>query len=61
MPQQPCLGVGSGLGRLAAAAVDSGWSTQAMVNLDGGTYALLCVIPSPSDRVPHVLKGMLKP
>src|SRR5215212_7290858 len=61
MAQQPGLGVGSGPDRLAGAAVDSGWSTQAMVNLDAGTYALLCVIPSPSDRVPHVLKGMLKP
>src|SRR3954454_16127334 len=61
MAQPPGLGVGSALGRLAAAAVDSGWSTEAMVNLDAGTYALLCVIPSPSDRVPHVLKGMIKP
>jgi len=44
-----------------AAAVDNGWSTEAIVRLDAGTYALICVIPSPSDRVPHVIKGMLKP
>src|SRR3954447_6973277 len=44
-----------------AAAVDSGFSTEATVNLDPGIYALICVIPSPSDRVPHVLKGMIKP
>jgi hypothetical protein len=44
-----------------AAAVDPGFSTEAMVNLDPGVYALICVIPSPSDRVPHVLKGMITP
>jgi uncharacterized cupredoxin-like copper-binding protein len=44
-----------------AAAIDPGWSDEAIVNLDPGTYALICVIPSPSDRTPHVLKGMIKP
>jgi hypothetical protein len=43
------------------AAVDSGFSSEATVNLEPGAYALICVIPTPSDRTPHVLKGMIKP
>jgi len=43
------------------AAIDSGFSGEATVNLDPGLYAFICVIPTPSDRTPHVLKGMIKP
>jgi hypothetical protein len=43
------------------AAIDAGFSSEATVNLDPGVYALICVIPTPSDRTPHVLKGMIKP
>lgn len=43
------------------AAIDPGQTGEAVVNLQAGTYALICVIPSPRDRVPHVLKGMIRP
>jgi len=44
-----------------AAAIDPGLNGEVVVNLQAGAYALICVIPSPRDRVPHVLKGMIKP
>ena len=43
------------------AAIDPGQAGEAVVNLQAGTYMLICVIPSPRDRVPHVLKGMIRP
>ena len=42
------------------AAIDPGQTGEAVVNLQAGAYALICVIPS-RDGVPHVLKGMIKP
>ena len=37
-----------------------GGHSEATLQLEPGTYALLCVIPSP-DGVPHMMKGMVKP
>lgn len=36
-----------------------GAETEATFDLEPGTYAILCVIPSP-DGVPHLMKGMMK-
>jgi hypothetical protein len=35
-------------------------SAQAVLNLPAGAYVILCLIPSPSDHVAHVAKGMIK-
>jgi uncharacterized cupredoxin-like copper-binding protein len=35
-------------------------SAQAVLNLPAGEYVILCLIPSPSDHVAHVAKGMIK-
>jgi hypothetical protein len=37
-----------------------GQTLSATVQLEAGRYAVLCVIPSPSDGVPHLMKGMAK-
>ena len=37
-----------------------GAASEATVNLEPGTYALICLIPS-GDGVPHLMKGMVKP
>lgn len=37
-----------------------GASSEATMVLEAGTYALVCLIPSP-DGVPHIAKGMVKP
>ena len=35
-------------------------SALAVVNLTAGDYVLICFVPSPSDHVPHLAKGMIK-
>jgi hypothetical protein len=44
-----------------AAAVAPGLAMEVGLWLEAGTYAFICVIPSPSDRIRHVAKGMVKP
>lgn len=41
-------------------AVHPGGSAQAVINLPVGEYVILCFIPSPSDHVAHLAKGMIK-
>lgn len=41
-------------------AVEAGGSNLWSVNFAPGHYALLCFVPSPGDKVPHVMKGMSK-
>lgn len=36
-----------------------GKSQSGIIQLDSGTYAFLCLIPSPSDNKAHVTKGMI--
>jgi len=35
-------------------------SAQVVLNLPAGDYVLICFVPSPSDNVPHLAKGMIK-
>jgi uncharacterized cupredoxin-like copper-binding protein len=35
-------------------------SAQVVINLTAGNYVLICFVPSPSDGVPHLAKGMIK-
>lgn len=42
-------------------ALSVGQSNLWHVTLTPGTYVALCFVPSPSDGVPHVMKGMAKP
>ena len=44
-----------------AAAVATNLSTEVTVELQEGAYALICVIPTPSDRIRHFAKGMVRP
>src|SRR5919107_37223 len=44
-----------------AAPVATNLSTEVMVELQEGAYALICVIPPPSDRIRHFAKGMVRP
>jgi len=39
----------------------AGLQNENVLDLDAGQYALVCLIPSPSDGIPHVAKGMLQP
>lgn len=41
-------------------AVHPGGSAQAVLNLTAGGYVILCLIPSPADKVAHHVKGMIK-
>jgi hypothetical protein len=38
-----------------------GSSVEATLNLEAGTYVLVCFIPSPGETVPHMAKGMMQP
>ena len=38
-----------------------GGVSEATVDLEAGEYAIVCVIPSAADGVPHVMKGMVVP
>ncbi|MEO8562702.1 MAG: hypothetical protein ABI601_11540 [bacterium] len=42
------------------AAVPGG-SVEATLNLEAGTYVLVCFIPSPGETMPHMAKGMMQP
>ncbi len=42
-------------------AIDPGGVSEAIIDLRAGTHFLLCYIPSPSDGVPHLAKGMVLP
>jgi hypothetical protein len=44
-----------------AATVAPGLETEVGLTLEAGTYAFICVIPSPSDRIRHLAKGMVMP
>ena len=41
-------------------SIHPGGAAQAVINLPAGEYVILCFIPSPSDHVPHLAKGMIK-
>ena len=38
-----------------------GLSNENVLDLQAGTYALICLIPSPTDGIPHAAKGMVQP
>jgi hypothetical protein len=38
-----------------------GGSFDATVTLAPGNYLMMCMIPSPGDNTPHVMKGMMAP
>ncbi|NTU55365.1 MAG: hypothetical protein HGA79_03850 [Anaerolineales bacterium] len=42
------------------APIHPGGSASAVLNLPVGDYVVLCFIPSPSDQIPHLAKGMFK-
>lgn len=37
-----------------------GGESSATLKLEPGSYALICLIPSPKDGVPHMMKGMVR-
>jgi uncharacterized cupredoxin-like copper-binding protein len=41
-------------------AIAPNGSAQVVLNLPAGNYVLICFVPSPSDNVPHLAKGMIK-
>lgn len=41
-------------------AIHPGGAAQAVINLPAGEYVILCFVPSPSDHVAHLAKGMIK-
>ncbi len=41
-------------------ALSPGNSNLWQVTLTPGTYAAVCFVPSPSDKTPHLMKGMVK-
>lgn len=41
-------------------AIAPNGSAQVVLNLTAGEYVIICFIPSPSDHVPHLAKGMVK-
>jgi len=56
-PTAPTWLVGVG-GPNAAAP---GGTVETTLNLEAGNYVIACFIPSPSDLVPHMMKGMIQP
>jgi uncharacterized cupredoxin-like copper-binding protein len=36
-----------------------GGTAEATISLDAGHYVILCLVPSPGDTTPHVMKGMM--
>ena len=38
-----------------------GQEANSIASLSPGRYAMICLIPSPNDGVPHLMKGMLQP
>jgi plastocyanin len=57
--ERAALGMVSTEGGAAAVATNLG--TEVTVELQEGVYALICFIPTPSDRIPHFAKGMIRP
>ena len=55
----PALALVQQMGGVGAIAPTG--SAQAVLNLTAGDYLILCFIPSPSDHVPHLAKGMIQP
>ena len=41
-------------------AIAPNGSAQVVINLTAGEYVIICFVPSPSDHVPHLAKGMMK-
>lgn len=41
--------------------VEPGQTRSATTALDAGDYVVVCFIPSPSDGIPHAVKGMVAP
>lgn len=41
-------------------AIAPNGSAQVVINLTAGEYVIICFVPSPSDNVPHLAKGMVK-
>ncbi len=56
--QGPALAMTQQVGGVGA--VHPGGTASAIINLPAGDYVILCLIPSPSDRVAHHAKGMIK-
>lgn len=54
----PALALVKEMGGVGAIAPTG--SAQAVINLPAGQYVILCFIPSTSDHVPHLAKGMIK-
>jgi uncharacterized cupredoxin-like copper-binding protein len=54
----PALAMTKQIGGVGAIAPTG--SAQAVLNLTAGNYVLICFVPSPSDNVPHLAKGMIK-
>lgn len=53
----PALALTAQVGGVGAVA--PGGSADAILDLPAGEYVILCFIPSPSDHVPHLAKGMI--
>ena len=54
----PALALVQQMGGVGAIAPT--YTAQAVLNLTAGEYVILCFVPSPSDHVPHLAKGMLQ-
>ena len=44
----------------AAGGVEPGNSSTAIIDLQAGTYLMLCFVADPADGVPHIEKGMMR-
>lgn len=42
-------------------AAPAGGVAEATISLDAGDYVMICFIPSPGERTPHAMKGMVAP
>lgn len=58
-PAEPALSIEDTLDVYETLILSSGRAMWAEVNLEPGTYAAICFIPSP-DGTPHVMKGMIE-
>lgn len=55
----PALAITKEMGGVGAIAPNG--SAQVVINLTAGDYVILCFVESPSDHLPHLAKGMVKP
>lgn len=39
---------------------EQGETSEVVLNLEPGNYAIICMVPSPGDGVPHAFKGMVR-